>query len=273
METFRPKGVSLDELTKKAAAQRVEALKKTEEERKKGVVKLHQDEAKTATEIERLQAQLDKIKNEKERKEIYARLAKLVEENKKISKQIKKEKKTLSDQKQAEEDAKLRGEEIYGSENAEAYVGTGQFERRVSSEMKKADAGGAEKMSAEDLELRKKEIYQESDEYVEGHVGEGEFEYRKTEGAEGEKEGVSREDRRKNALEMKELKKRAKELEALGLAEDDPKAGLVDKDGKKVTLDDIPDREKGSGSSEAAPEVVAAVAAGAVAAEAARGMA
>ena len=71
---------------------------------------------------------------------------------------------------------------------------------------------------------------------------------------------------------MKELKKRAKELEALGLAEDDPKAGLVDKDGKKVTLDDIPDREKGSGSSEAAPEVVAAVAAGAVAAEAAREM-
>ncbi|MDQ1284176.1 MAG: hypothetical protein QG620_524 [Patescibacteria group bacterium] len=72
--------------------------------------------------------------------------------------------------------------------------------------------------------------------------------------------------------EMKSLKKRAKELEALDV-ENENKPKLTDKDGNEVSLDDIPERVKGSAGDNGGvtPEAAAvAAAAGVAAAEAAR---
>ncbi|MFA5961857.1 MAG: hypothetical protein WC848_04205 [Parcubacteria group bacterium] len=52
--------------------------------------------------------------------------------------------------------------------------------KRREKRLEKISNSSAENLSAEDLELRKKEIYQEGDAYVENNVGEGQFEYRVT---------------------------------------------------------------------------------------------
>ncbi len=67
----------------------------------------------------------------------------------------------------------------------------GEFAKSVAKEKK--IKGGDTSELFDDLELRKKEIYQEGDEYVEEGVGSGQFEYRKT--PESEKKEVSLDER------------------------------------------------------------------------------
>jgi hypothetical protein len=196
METFKPTAKSpeelaKEELAKKGTKQRRAEFKKSEAERDEGVSRLHRDEAKTSTEIKRFEDKLKRIKNEKERKAIYARLAKLVEDKKKLNKQIKSEKKDLGlseEDAKTPEDLELRMKEIYQE--------------------------GDENVTVEGLKEGSKGRVVDAGEYHAGKVGSGQFEYRKTP-EKGTSAGTN-EESRKIIEEMKALKKRAKELEAEG---------------------------------------------------------
>ena len=93
--------------------------------------------------------------------------------------------KSSGDENLSAEDLELRKSEIYENGD-EGNVGAGEFEYRKASgkggsaSEKNTSANGDEGLSPEDLELRKKEIYQEGDNYVEDHVGSGQSEFRVT---------------------------------------------------------------------------------------------
>ena len=75
---------------------------------------------------------------------------------------------------------------------------TSAEENKIPNKKEKPKSVHDEVLSDEDLKLRKEEIYKEGDNYVEEHVGTGQFEYRKTPEAKNEniqnKEGKNPDD-------------------------------------------------------------------------------